>query len=39
MAETSADELVELILDQAFEELEWPAFLEELRSEQRKAGI
>lgn len=38
MAETSADELVQLLLDQAYADLHWSEFLDELRSEQRKAG-
>lgn len=45
MTETSPDELVQLLLDQAFNELHWSEFLEDFRrcaaelAEQRKAGI
>ena len=45
MTETSSDDLVELLLDQAFNELHWSEFLEYFRrcaaelAEQRKAGI
>lgn len=44
MTETSADELVQKLLDQAFNELHWCEFLEDFRrcaadlAEQRKAG-
>lgn len=45
MTETSADELVQKLLDQAFNELHWSELLENFRrcaaelAEQRKAGI
>lgn len=45
MTETSADELVQKLLDRAFNELHWSDFLENIRRcaadlvEQRKAGI
>lgn len=44
MTETSADELVQKLLDQAFNELHWSELLEDFRrcvaelAEQRKAG-
>lgn len=45
MIETSPDELVQLLLDQAFNELHWSEFLDNFRrcaaelADQRKAGI
>lgn len=45
MTETSTDDLVQNLLDQAFNELHWSDFLEHFRqcsadlAEQRKAGI
>lgn len=38
MTETSADELVLMLLDQSFDALHWPEFLQELQAAKEKAG-
>lgn len=38
MPETNAYSLVQLLLDQSFDALHWPEFLQELRIAKEKAG-